>query len=173
VWSTVKASSSKVYLPRLIVPMATMASGLVDFLVAVCSAYGDDVLVWGGFRDRQFLFLPVFVLLAVTAAIAISLWLAALDVEYRDVRFVIPFLVQLWMFLSPVVYPSALVPTRWRWLYGLNPMAGVIDDSGGPYYPRQIRQVRLWRSPWPPRCFYSWGGCYYFDEWRRTFADVI
>jgi homopolymeric O-antigen transport system permease protein len=163
---------SKVYLPRLIVPMATMASSLVDFLVA--SAVLVAMMFWYGVvPGPAVLLLPVFVLLAVTAALATSLWLAALDVEYRDVRFVIPFLVQLWMFLSPVVYPTALVPARWRWLYGLNPMAGVIDgfrwallsaaEPPGPALAVSVAATILLLV----------GGLYYFRRMERTFADLI
>lgn len=163
---------SKVYLPRLIVPVATMASSVVDFLVA--SAVLVAMMFWYGVvPGPAVLLLPVFVLLALTAAIATSLWLAALDVEYRDVRFVIPFLVQLWMFLSPVVYPSSLVPARWRWLYGLNPMAGVIDgfrwavlsaaDPPGPALAVSVVATTVLLV----------GGLYYFRRMERTFADLI
>lgn len=163
---------SKVYLPRLIVPLATMGSSLVDFLVS--SVVLIAMMFWYGLvPGPAVLFLPVFVLLAVTAAISISLWLAALDVQYRDVRFVIPFLVQLWMFLSPVVYPSTLVPQRWRWLYGLNPMAGVIDgfrwallsaaDPPGPALAVSVAATMLLLV----------GGLYYFRRMERTFADLI
>lgn len=163
---------SKVYLPRLILPMAAMASNLVDFLVAFAVLIA--MMFWYGVvPGPALLLLPAFVVLAVTAAIAISLWLAALDVEYRDVRFVIPFLVQLWMFLSPVVYPSALVPASLRWLYGLNPMAGVIDG---------FRWALLSAAP-PPGAALAVsvaattlllvGGLYYFRRMERTFADLI
>jgi lipopolysaccharide transport system permease protein len=163
---------SKVYLPRLIVPIATMASSLVDFMVA--SAVLVAMMFWYGVvPGPAMLILPAFVLLAVMAAIAISLWLAALDVEYRDVRFVIPFLVQLWMFLSPVVYPSAMVPARWRWIYGLNPMAGVIDgfrwallsaaDPPGPTLAVSVAATVLLLV----------GGLYYFRRMEKSFADLI
>lgn len=163
---------SKVYLPRLIVPIATMASSLVDFMVA--SAVLVAMMLWYGVvPGPAVLLLPAFVLLAMMAAIAISLWLAALDVEYRDVRFVIPFLVQLWMFLSPVVYPSAMVPARWRWIYGLNPMAGVIDgfrwallsaaDPPGPALAVSVAATVLLLV----------GGLYYFRRMEKTFADLI
>jgi homopolymeric O-antigen transport system permease protein len=117
---------TKVYFPRLILPISTALSGLVDFgigfvvLTIFCFVYGIGPTI-------ATLWLPVLLLLALFTALGVGLWLSALNALYRDVRYVIPFLVQFWMFASPVAYPSSLVPARWRWLYGLNPMAGVID----------------------------------------------
>jgi lipopolysaccharide transport system permease protein len=117
---------TKVFFPRLILPISAVLSGLVDF------AIGFVVLViftlaYGFHPTLAALWLPGLLLLAVMTALGVGLWTSALNALYRDVRYVIPFLVQFWMLASPVAYPSALVPTRWRWLYGLNPMAGVID----------------------------------------------
>jgi lipopolysaccharide transport system permease protein len=117
---------TKVYFPRLILPISTALSGLVDFAIGFvvlsifCFAYGI-------LPTLSALWLPVLLLLALFTALGVGLWLSALNALYRDVRYVIPFLIQFWMFASPVAYPSSLVPERWRWLYGLNPMAGVID----------------------------------------------
>jgi lipopolysaccharide transport system permease protein len=117
---------TKVFFPRLILPISAVLSGLVDFaigfvvLVIFTLAYGFHPTVAA-------LWLPGLLLLAVMTALGVGLWTSALNALYRDVRYVIPFLVQFWMLASPVAYPSALVPVRWRWLYGLNPMAGVID----------------------------------------------
>jgi lipopolysaccharide transport system permease protein len=117
---------TKVFFPRLILPISAVLSGLVDF------AIGFVVLViftlaYGFHPTLAALWLPGLLLLAVMTALGVGLWASALNALYRDVRYVIPFLVQFWMLASPVAYPSALVPARWRWLYGLNPMAGVID----------------------------------------------
>jgi lipopolysaccharide transport system permease protein len=117
---------TRVFFPRLILPISAVLSGLVDF------AIGFVVLViftlaYGFHPTLAALWLPGLVLLAVMTALAVGLWTSALNALYRDVRYVIPFLVQFWMLASPVAYPGALVPARWRWLYGLNPMAGVID----------------------------------------------
>ena len=117
---------TKVYFPRLILPISSALSGLVDF------AIGFVVLAIFTFAYHikptvAALWLPVLLLLAIFTALGVGLWLSALNALYRDVKYVIPFLVQFWMFASPVAYPSTLVPERWRWLYGLNPMAGVID----------------------------------------------
>ena len=117
---------TKVYFPRLILPFSATLSGLVDFgisflmFVAIMVYYRVE-------PSWPILMLPVFLLLAVLTALGVGLWLSALNAIYREVRYVVPFLVQFWMFASPVVYPSSLVPAKWRWLYGLNPMAGVIE----------------------------------------------
>src|SRR5579863_8611331 len=117
---------TKVYFPRLILPISSVLSGLVDFGVSFLMFVA--MMIYYGIRpSAAMLWLPVFLLLAVLTALGVGLWLAALNALYRDVRYVLPFLVQFWMFASPVAYPSALVPEKWRWLYGLNPMAGVIE----------------------------------------------
>src|SRR5579859_2052754 len=117
---------TKVYFPRLILPISSVLSGLVDFaigfvvLAIFCLSYGIRPAL-------TTLWLPVLLLLALFTALGVGLWLSALNALYRDVRYVIPFAISFWMFASPVAYASSLVPARWRWLYGLNPMAGVID----------------------------------------------
>jgi lipopolysaccharide transport system permease protein len=117
---------TKVYFPRLILPFSSVLSGLVDFGISFLMFVA--MMIYYGIRpSAAMLWLPVFLLLAVLTALGVGLWLAALNALYRDVRYVLPFLVQFWMFASPVAYPSALVPEKWRWLYGLNPMAGVIE----------------------------------------------
>jgi lipopolysaccharide transport system permease protein len=117
---------TKVFFPRLILPFSSVIAGLVDFaigfivLLIFTFAYGIHLTFTA-------LLLPVFLLLAVLTALGIGLWLSALNALYRDVRYLMPFVIQFWMLASPVAYPSSLVPERYRWLYGLNPMAGVID----------------------------------------------
>src|SRR5437667_2445251 len=117
---------TRVYFPRLILPISSVLSGLVDFAIGFvvlsifCVAYGI-------LPTFAALWLPGLLLLALFTALGVGLWLSALNALYRDVRYVISFVVQFWMFASPVAYPSSLMPHRWRWLYGLNPMAGVID----------------------------------------------
>jgi lipopolysaccharide transport system permease protein len=117
---------TKVYFPRLILPVSAALSGLVDFSI------GFVVLViftmsYGIHPGPAILLLPLFLVLAFLTVMGIGLWLSALNALYRDVRYLIPFIVQFWMLASPVAYPSSMVPERYRWLYGLNPMAGVID----------------------------------------------
>jgi lipopolysaccharide transport system permease protein len=117
---------TKVYFPRLILPLAAVCSGVMDL------AIGFVVMIvltlsFGIHPPVTVVLLPVFMILAVLTALGVGLWTSALNALYRDVASIIPFVVQFWMLASPVAYPSSLVPARWRWLYGLNPMAGVID----------------------------------------------
>lgn len=117
---------TKVYFPRLILPVSAVLSGLVDFAFGFVMFVG--MMLFYGFTPGWRIFaLPLFLLLAILTALSLGVWLSALNAIYRDVRFAVPIMVQLWMFLSPVVYPTSLVPARWQWLYALNPMAVVID----------------------------------------------
>ena len=117
---------TKVYFPRLHLPLSAVLSGLVDFGVSFLMLIA--IMIYYGIRPTAAaLWLPAFLVLAVATALGVGLWLSALNAIYRDVRYVVPFLVQFWMFASPVAYPASLVPEKWRWLYGLNPMAGVIE----------------------------------------------
>jgi lipopolysaccharide transport system permease protein len=117
---------TKIYFPRVVLPIASVMAGLVDFAIS----FAVFLALMAYYRivpGRAVIWLPCFLLLAVLTALGVGLWLSALNAMYRDVRYVVPFLVQFWMFASPVAYPSSLVPAKWRWLYGLNPMAGVIE----------------------------------------------
>jgi lipopolysaccharide transport system permease protein len=117
---------TKVYFPRLILPLAAVCSGLVDFAIGLVVMI-VLTLSFGVHAPATVVLLPAILLLAVLTALGVGLWTSALNALYRDVASIIPFVVQFWMLASPVAYPSSLVPARWRWLYGLNPMAGVID----------------------------------------------
>ncbi len=117
---------TKIYFPRVVLPIASVLSGLLDFAIS----FGVFLIMMAYYRmlpTAAVIWLPAFLLLAVLTALGVGLWLSALNALYRDVRYVVPFLVQFWLFASPVAYPSSLVPAKWRWLYGLNPMAGVIE----------------------------------------------
>src|SRR5277367_4796700 len=117
---------TKVYFPRLVLPFSSVLSGLVDFGISFLMFVA--MMFYYAIRPGwALLMLPVFLLLSVLTALGVGLWLSALNAIYRDVRYVVPFLVQFWLFASPVAYPASLVPQRWRWLYGLNPMTGVIE----------------------------------------------
>src|SRR6266404_5561328 len=117
---------TKVYFPRLILPISGVVSGLVDFGISFVVLLAL-VLNFGLRPGVHAIWLPFLLLLALATALGVGLWLSALNALYRDVGYVLPFLVQFWMLASPVAYPSSLVPARWQWLYGLNPMAGVIE----------------------------------------------
>src|SRR5271170_1370064 len=117
---------TKVYFPRLALPLSSVLSGLVDFGVSFLMFV--VLMIYYGIRPTAAIsWFPAFLLLAILLALGVGLWLSAMNAIYRDVRYVLPFLVQFWLFASPVVYPSSRVPEKWRWLYGLNPMAGVIE----------------------------------------------
>lgn len=161
----------KVYFPRLIIPIASVLAGLVDFAVAFVILLG--LMVYYGIPPTLNLaFFPVFTLLAVISALAGGLWLSALNVKYRDVRYMLPFLTNCWLFLSPVAYPSSMIPQKWQWLYGLNPMAGVIEGFRwsllGSSPPASTIYVSLIFT-----AFLFVGGLYYFRSTERFFADLV
>jgi lipopolysaccharide transport system permease protein len=164
---------SKVYFPRLIVPIATIFVAFVDFLVSLCILLG--LMVWYRFMpDWRILILPVFALLAIFACIGPSLWITALNVKYRDFRYVIPFVVQFGLYVSPVGFSSSAVPEQWRLLYSLNPMVGVIDGFrwcilGGQsslYLPGLLMSVAV-------TGFFLWFGVRQFRRTEKSFADLI
>src|SRR2546421_1623531 len=163
---------TKVYFPRLILPISTALSGLVDFSV------GFVVLAIFTFAyhirpTATALWLPVLLLLAFATALGVGLWMSALNALYRDVRYVIPFLIQFWMFASPVAYPSSLVPVRWRWLYGLNPMAGVIDGFRWAITGRgQAPSLLLLASAFAVALVVL-GGLFFFNRMETSVADRV
>jgi len=117
---------TKVYFPRILIPLAAVLAGLVDFSIAFVVLLGM-MFYYGIMPTVAVVTLPLFLLLAIGSALAVGLWLSVLNVQYRDVRYTIPFLTQFWLFATPIAYPSTLVPEQWRLLYGLNPMAGVVE----------------------------------------------
>ena len=162
---------SKVYFPRLVVPLAAVIAPLVDFAIAFVLLLG--LMAW--YRivpTASILWLPALMLLAVGTATSVGIWLAALSVRYRDVRYVVPFALQLWMFATPVAYPASLVPPRWRTLYFLNPMAGVIEGFrwalAGGAAPGALTLVSA-----AVVAVLIIGGSVYFRRVEGTFADVI
>lgn len=163
---------TKVYFPRLIVPIASVLAGLVDFVIA----FGVLVVIlvyYGIAPPANVVWLPLFVLLTIATALSVGLWLSSLNVKYRDVRYTIPFLTQFWLFVTPVAYSSSLVPGKWRVLFGLNPMAGVVEgfrwallgkaDGPGPMLAVSVGAV----------CVLLAGGLIYFRQTERTFADLV
>jgi lipopolysaccharide transport system permease protein len=169
---------TKVYFPRLIVPLSSVLSGLVDFAIAfglllVMMGYYALAGDYRGSPGWAVLSVPVFVLFAVAAALAVGLWLAALNVQYRDFRYTIPFLTQFWMFVSPVAYPSSLVPEKWRPLYGLNPMAGVIEGFRWALLGKEDPSWGLTGVSAAAVVALLVGGLFYFRRMEKTFADVV
>ena len=163
---------TKVYFPRLLLPLAPIGVGLVDFLVAVVVLIAMAAF-YGITPTLATLTIPLWAMLAVTTALAVGLWLAALNVHYRDVRYVIPFLIQLWLFATPVAYPTTLVPEAWRPIYALNPMVGVVDGFRWALVGRtEPPLVTAAVSALTVATLLS-GGIFYFRRMERTFADVV
>jgi lipopolysaccharide transport system permease protein len=163
---------TKVFFPRLILPFSSVISGLLDFVI------GFVVLVvftiaYGIRPTYTALLLPLFLLLAILTALGVGLWLSALNALYRDVRYLMPFIIQFWLLASPVAYPSSMVPERYRWLYGLNPMAGVIDGfrwaltgAGRPPGTVVIASSLM-------VCFVFIGGLAFFNRMEVSIADRV
>lgn len=170
----------KIFFPRLVLPTAAAVSGIVDFILAflvlLLMVLGYHVFNIAGFSvslTLNVLWLPLFLLLAVTTSLGVGLWLSAMNVQFRDVRHVVPFLVQFWLFATPIAYPSSLIPEAWRVVYGLNPMAGVVEGF----------RWTLLNTPAPPGAMLAvsavtslvllTSGAYYFRRMEKTFADVV
>jgi lipopolysaccharide transport system permease protein len=163
---------TKVYFPRLVLPLSSVLSGLVDFGISFLMFVA--MLFYYAIRPGwALLVLPVFLLLSVLTALGVGLWLSALNAIYRDVRYVVPFLVQFWMFASPVAYPSSLVPAKWRWLYGLNPMAGVIEGFRWSLTRHGDPPSRLMLVSGSVVMLVLLSGAAYFQKMETTVADVV
>jgi lipopolysaccharide transport system permease protein len=163
---------TKVYFPRLILPLSSVASGLVDFVIGFV-VLAVVIAIYGIKPTAAMLWLPLLLLLAVLTALGVGLWMSALNALYRDVRYVVPFLIQFWMFASPVAYPSTLVPERWRWLYGLNPMAGVIDGFRWALTGHGIAPGLLMLASSSAVVMVLFGGLLFFQRMEGTIADRV
>ena len=162
---------TKVYFPRLLVPASSVLAGLVD--LAIASIVLVAMLLYYGIRPGPaVLLLPAFVLLATLTALGVGLWLSALNVQYRDVRYTLTFLVQFWLFLTPVAYSSALVPERWRPLYTLNPMTGVVEGFRWALLGTRDQPGALLLVSALSVTVLLLGGLYNFRRMERRFADV-
>lgn len=162
---------SKVYFPRLIIPISSMGSALADFLV------GSAVLlvlmvIYGVGWSANLLMAPVLTLGIIFSALGVGTFLSALVVTYRDFRFVLPFMVQLWMFVTPVIYPASMVPDKWRWVFYLNPMAGLIDGFRSAVLGKPFDFMAIGISLVVALVFFV-VGVSYFEKVERRFADVI
>ncbi len=164
---------SKVYFPRLIIPAGAVITSLVDFFISFILL--AVLMAWYGFiPDWRILALPLFTVIAFLAALGPGLYLTALNVKYRDFRYVIPFIVQFGLFISPVGFSSDVIPEKWRLLYSINPMVGVIDGfrwsicgrGASLYMPGFILSMAV-------TAFFLWLGIWYFRRTEKTFADVI
>ena len=162
---------TKVYFPRMIIPSAAIAAGLVDFAIAfgimlVLMAYYRVALTW------NILMFPLVVMLITLLALGMGMWLSALNVKYRDVRFALPFLVQLWMFVSPVIYPTSFLPAKFRWLLSLNPMTGLIEGYRSSLLGLPFNWTSLAASAGITLILLIYSS-YAFRRMERSFADII
>lgn len=165
------ALMTKVYFPRLIIPIAAVVAGLVDFAVAFGALI---VMMWwyGVVPGAAVLWLPALMALALAAAIGIGLWSGALNVQYRDVQYLVPFLVQAWLYVSPVAYASSVIPDEWRVIYGLNPMVGVIDGFRWALFPTFAYESVI-LIPIVAAMVLLVSGILYFRWMEDRFVDVI
>jgi lipopolysaccharide transport system permease protein len=162
---------TKVYFPRLIMPVSGILSPLVDF--AVSFSILVVMMAWYGFFPTlNVIFLPLFILLALATSLGIGLWLSALNVQYRDFQYTIPFMIQLGLFASPVVYPASLVPESVRFLYGLNPMAGVIEGFRWALLGTQMPGAMILVSVGMVIVLLV-SGAFYFRKMEQYYADVV
>jgi len=163
---------TKVYFPRLIIPFASVIAGLVDFAIAfvvlvIMMLYYNIIPGWA------LITLPLFVLLALAAALSVGLWLSALNVKYRDVRYTIPFLTQLWLFVTPVAYASSLVPSKWQAVYAINPMAGVVEGFRWALLGKSAPPGTMFMVSLAATAILLIGGLFYFARMEKTFPDII
>jgi len=164
---------SKIYFPRLVLPLASVLSGLVDFAIAFVILIGLMIYYRVTPSINAIWALPLFLLLAVVTALGVALWLAAINVKYRDVNYALPFMTQFWLFLTPVAYSASLISDKWQVVYSLNPMAGVVNGfrwallgvGSGP-------DTGLWISV-GIAVLLLFSGLYYFRNMEKTFADTI
>jgi lipopolysaccharide transport system permease protein len=163
---------TKVYFPRLVLPLSSVVKGLVDFaiqfvvLVLMMAYYGIA-------PSAAIVLLPAFILLCAVSALSIGLWLTALNVKYRDVGQLVPFLSQAWMWLTPVVYPSSLVPEKWRMIYGLNPLVGIVEGFRWSLLGNAPPDWTMLGVSLAVTALLFVSGLYYFRKMETTFADVI
>jgi lipopolysaccharide transport system permease protein len=162
----------KIYFPRLVIPIASLLSGLVDFLIAFGVLLGM-MLFYGILPGLNILWLPLLVLLALVTSLGVGLWLCALNVEYRDVKYVIPFLTQVWMFATPIAYPSSLLSEPWRTVYGLNPMVGVIEGFRWALLGSATRPGPMLVVSAAVAVALLFSGAFYFRRMERNFADLV
>jgi lipopolysaccharide transport system permease protein len=162
----------KVYFPRLVIPISTLFSGVADFLIALAVLIG--MMIWYGIVPGvNVIWVPFFVLLALVTSLGVGLWLSALNVEYRDVKYVVPFLTQFWLFATPIAYPSSLLHEPWRTVYGLNPIAGVVEGFRWALLDTQTHPGPILLMSSATALVLLLSGAFYFRRMERTFADLV
>ena len=162
---------TKVYFPRMIVPTAAVAAGLLDFAIAFVILI--VMMVYYRIPATQYvLMLPVLVLLITTLAAAVGMWLSALNVKYRDIRFALPFIIQLWMFVSPIIYPANILPAKWRWVLELNPLTGIIEGFRSALFGKPFNWTALTIAAVITLASLLYAA-FSFTRVERQFADII
>ena len=167
-----QALVSKVYFPRILIPLAAVVTPLVDAGVSLV-VLGALSAWYGHVPSLALVWLPAFVALAVATAFGVVLFLSAVNVVYRDVRYVLPFLTQIWMFATPVAYPASLLPDQWRWIYALNPMVAVVEGFRWALLGTTVLDARMLAASVSAAGFAVVLGIWYFRRLEATFADVI
>ena len=163
---------TKVYFPRLVVPISSVISGIVDFVLAFVVLLGM-MFYFGVLPTLNVIWLPFLLALAFVTALGVGMWFSALNVEFRDVRYVVPFLTQFWMFATPIVYPSSLLSEPWRTLYGINPMVGVVEGFRWALLGTQTAPGPIIVVSSLAAVIILIGGAFYFRKMERTFADLV
>ncbi len=162
---------TKVYFPRMIIPAAAVAAGLLDFAIAFLLLiplliYYGIALTW------SLLLLPLFIILLTLLSLGVGMWTSALNVRYRDVRYALPFVIQLWLFASPVIYPSSIMPAKWRWVLLLNPMTGIIEGFRSSLFGRSFDWTAILVAASLTLIFLLYSA-YFFRRVEETFADIV
>lgn len=162
----------KIYFPRLIAPLSSVLAGIIDFaiafviLIALMAWYG----VWPGW---EVFLAPLFVLAGLASALSVSLWLSAINARYRDVQQAMPFLTQIWMFLTPIIYPVSLIPDGWKWLYGLNPMVSVVEGFRWTLLGANSPDLQTMILSCTSIVVMTVGGLIYFGRFEKDFVDRL
>ena len=163
---------TKVYFPRLVLPFSKVLAGLIDFGIAFVVLFG--MMAWYRIPPTSgIFFLPLFILVAMLSSLGVGLWLTAVNVKYRDIVFVVPFLSQFWMYASPVAYSATIVPEKWQWIYGLNPMVGVIEGFRWALLGKAAPDMGMMVISNGIIILIFISGLYYFKKMEKTFADII
>ena len=162
----------KVYFPRLAIPVATILAGLVDFVLAFVVGLGLMVYYHYPLTLTAFWFFP-FLILALVTCLGVGLWFSALNVQYRDIRYVVPFVIQVWLFATPIAYPSSMLGEPWRTLYGINPMAGVVEGFRWALLGTTMPSIPMLAVSAGAALIVLVSGLFYFRRMEKTFADVV
>jgi lipopolysaccharide transport system permease protein len=163
---------TKVYFPRLVIPISSVLSGLVDFVIAFTVLIGM-MFYYNLYPTSAIIFLPGLLLLALTTALGVGLWLSALNVKYRDVRYTVGFLTQFWLFATPIAYPSSLLSEPWRTIYAINPMVGVVEGFRWALLGTETAPGPMITLSAIVAIVILIGGAFYFRRMEKTFADIV